>query len=215
MPPSCSRRASSSHDGTALALVTRGRAYTMPLWEEAVTEHPCDRRTSEPHARRRLLTWLHDDKRVAYVDDSGGFERIAVAPADQSAPPQYVTHADTGVLHQLVASPAGDRLAFANNRHELWLLDLGGEPRLLDRSVGERIDDLAFSPDGRWLAYVWSPKAHTTIVRIAECETRTHRRRDRRRCAKTARRRGIPKATISTSSRRATSTRSTTRCSSS
>ena len=82
-----------------------------------------------------------------------------------------MTKADTGVLHQLVASPAGDRLAFANNRHELWLLDVGGEPKLLDRSIGERIDDLAFSPDGRWLAYVWSPKTHTAIIRLAECET--------------------------------------------
>ncbi len=164
-----------SYDGTALGLVTRGRAYTMPLWEEAVTEHPASADTQndagEPHARRRLLTWLHDDKRVVYVDDFGGYERIAVAPVDQSAPPKYVTQADTGVLHQLVASPAGDRLAFANNRHELWLLDLGGEPKLLDRSVGERIDDLAFSPDGRWLAYVWSPKTHTAIVRLAECDT--------------------------------------------
>jgi len=163
-----------SHDGTALGLVTRGRAYTMPLWEEAVTEHPSSGPShdpDEPHARRRLLTWLHDDKSVAYVDDFGGYERIAVAPVDQSAAPRYVTQADTGVLHQLAASPAGDRLAFANNRHELWLLDLGGEPRLLDRSVGERIDDLAFSPDGRLLAYVWSPKTHTAIVRIAECDT--------------------------------------------
>ena len=163
-----------SNDGTALALVSRGRAYTMPLWEEAVTEHGVDERTDgspSAVARRRLLTWLHDDRHVAYVEDSGGFERIAVALADQSAPPRYVTATDPGVLHQLVASPAGERLAYANNRNELWLLDLGGAPRLIDRSVGERIDDLAFSPDGRWLAYTWSPKSHTTIVRLAECET--------------------------------------------
>ncbi|GAC1658206.1 MAG: S41 family peptidase [Candidatus Elarobacter sp.] len=163
-----------SHDGTALAIVTRGRAYTMPLWEEAVTEHPASdsaQASDDEGARRRLLRWLFDDKRVVYVDDFGGYERIAVAPLDQSAAPRYVTAADAGVLHQLVASPVGERIAFANNRNELWLLDLGGEPRLLDRSIGERIDDLAFSPDGRWLAYVWSPKAHTTIVRLVECET--------------------------------------------
>ncbi|HEV3088001.1 MAG TPA: PDZ domain-containing protein, partial [Candidatus Elarobacter sp.] len=163
-----------SHDGTALALVSRGRAYTMPLWEEAVTEHGIgDPGTSASFGvRRRLLTFMHDDKRVAYVDDFGGYERVVVAPADQSGAPQYVTEADTGIMHQLVASPAGDRIAFANNRNELWLLDLGSAPRLLDRSVGERIDDLAFSPDGRWLAYTWSPKSHTTIVRIADCETK-------------------------------------------
>ncbi len=163
-----------SHDGTALGVVTRGRAYTMPLWEEAVVEYPSSLSGSAgAYARRRLLTWLHDDKRVAYVDDFGGFERIAVEPVDQSEPPRFVTDADTGVIHQLAASPAGDRLAFATNRHELWLLDPGTPPRMVDRSVGERIDDLAFSPDGRWLAYVWSPKAHTTIVRILECATGT------------------------------------------
>ena len=76
------------------------------------------------------------------------------------------------MLHELVASPGGERLAFANNRHELWLLDLGGAPRKLDQSVGARISDLAFSPDGRWLAYVWSAKTHTTTtIRLVECET--------------------------------------------
>ena len=155
-----------SPDGTALALVSRGRAYTMPLWEEAVTEHGPD-----DGARRRLVSWLHDGSRIAYVDDASGYERIAVAPVDQSAPPAYVTDDDAGILHDLAASPAGDRIAFATNRHELWLLDLGHKPRLVDRSVGDWIDDLAFSPDGAWLAYTWSPKAHTTIVRLVECGT--------------------------------------------
>ena len=163
-----------SHDGTALGIVSRGRVYTMPLWEEAVTEHPgsgAGQAAVEEGARRRLLTWLHDDTRVAYVDDSAGYERIAVAPLDQSTPPEYLTRDDAGVLHELVASPAGGRLAFANNRHELWMLDLGAAPRKLDQSIGERIGDLAFSPDGRWLAYVWSPKTQTTTIRLVECET--------------------------------------------
>ena len=123
----------------------------------------------DSRARRRLVSWLHDGSRIAYVDDASGYERIAVAPVDQSAPPAYVTDDDAGILHDLAASPAGDRIAFATNRHELWLLDLGHKPRLVDRSVGDWIDDLAFSPDGAWLAYTWSPKAHTTIVRLVEC----------------------------------------------
>jgi tricorn protease len=166
-----------SHDGTALAIVSRGHAYTMPLWEEAVVEHPSTAASgpSAPNetSRRRLLTWLHDDRRVAYIDDVKGYERIAIAPADQTAPPEYVTHDDMGVLHALTASPTGDTLAFATNRHELWLLDVGSAPRCVDRSIGERIDEPAFSPDGRWLAYTWSPKTRTSIVRIIECTTGT------------------------------------------
>jgi tricorn protease len=153
-----------SPDGKALAVVARGHAYTMPLWEAAVSELG---RT--PGVRRRAIVWLHDGTRVAYIDDSAGFERIAIEPADQSTPPVYATTAEVGRITELVASPCADRLAFANHRHELFVLDLGGEPRKLDTSKAWRCIDLAFSPDGAWLAYVWSPKASTSIVRIADC----------------------------------------------
>jgi tricorn protease len=156
---------SPAHDGTQLALVSRGRAYTMPLWEEAVTEHGPD-----DGARKRLTCWLHDDRRLAYVDDSAGYERVAIIEREPGTV-QYATHEDHGVLHELEASPTGDRLAFATNRLELWLVDLGSVPRKVDTSIGERIEGLAFSPDGAWLAYVWSPKTHTTIVRLVECAT--------------------------------------------
>jgi tricorn protease len=155
-----------SPDGKSLALVTRGHAYTMPLWEAAVSELG-----AQTAARRRAAVWLHDGTRVAYVDDSAGFERIAVEPIDQSAPPAYVTHADVGRITELVASPCGDRLAFANHKHELFAFELGGEPRRLDKSQAWRCIDLAFSPDGKWLAYTVSPKSSTMIVRIADCDT--------------------------------------------
>ena len=154
-----------SPDGSALALVSRGRTYTMPLWEEAVSEH------GDGDARRRDVVWLHDGKRIAYVDDAPGYERIVVAPVDQSAPAHAVTEGDIGRVTELVASPAGDRLAFANHKHELHAIDLGAAPRLLDTSDAGRCADLAFSPDGRWLAYAWFPRAATSIVRIADCES--------------------------------------------
>ena len=56
-----------SPDGKALALVSRGHAYTMPLWEAAVSELGARQR-----GRRRAIVWLHDGTRVAYVERQRG-----------------------------------------------------------------------------------------------------------------------------------------------
>jgi tricorn protease len=155
-----------SPDGKSVVLVSRGRVFAMPFWEAAVDEFGTERT-----GRRREAVWLHDGTRIAFVDDASGYERIALAPTDGSAESTYLTDGDIGRITELVASPVGDRLAFANHRHELYLLDLGGSPRKLDTSPAWRCNDLAFSPDGRWLAYVWAPKANTSIVRITDCES--------------------------------------------
>lgn len=153
---------SPSPDGTALGLITRGRVFAMPLWEEAVTEYG-----GEDGSRRRHFSWLHDG-RIAYVDDSAGFERIAIEPADRGAPPAYISETNVGRITELAASPVDDTIAFANHRHELMVIAPGGEPRLLDTSSGWRVTDLAFSPDGRFIAYAWSPAHDTSIIRIAD-----------------------------------------------
>lgn len=154
-----------SPDGTNVALVSRGHVFTMPLWEAAVSEIGGD-----TTARRRAAAWLPDGERIASIDDSAGYERITIARVDQTTEPEFVTDANFGRITELVAAPFGDRLAFANHRHEVYLFDLGGTPRLIDTGVAWRCIDLAFSPDGRWLAYVWFPKSETSIVRIASCD---------------------------------------------
>ncbi len=152
-----------SPDGTQVGLIARGRAFAMPLWEEAVTEF-----TPASGARLRHFTWLHDGSRVAYVDDSAGFERIAIEAADRGAPVRYVTEENVGRITELVSSPTDDTLAFANHRHQLMVVAPGAPPRVLDTSNGWRVTDLAFSPDGRYVAYAWSPAHDTSIIRIAD-----------------------------------------------
>ena len=154
-------------DGTRIAFVSRGQAFTMPLFDGAVLHHGAG-----STARVRLTEWLSDGKRFACVTDAGGYEQIAVYRTDAPQAPKLVTSGDIGRVTELACSPAGDVLAFANHRHELCVLDLDdAKVRVLDTCPSHRIGDVAFSPDGRYLAYVWWPTQGTSIVRIAKARS--------------------------------------------
>ncbi len=154
-------------DGTGLALAARGQPFTMPYWEEAVVHHG-----APGVARYRLTEWLPDGKHFACVTDRNGFEQIEVHDLDAVGRPKIVTKSDIGRITSLACSPNGDVLAAANHRHELLLIELaGGAVRVLDKSLGNRIMDPQFSPDGRFLAYCWWPTADTSIIRIAKVKS--------------------------------------------
>ncbi len=169
-----------SPDGTSLALVSRGAAFTMPLWEEAVTSHGAGSRV-----RYRATEWLHDSKRFVCVSDEGGAEHLEVRDASAEGGARKIAHReDIGRVVELAASPTSDVVAFSNHRHELALVDLESEKiRVVDTSPASHITNLAFSPDGRWLAYVCAvapdPAANanpdTSIIRIVKIKSGTVR----------------------------------------
>ncbi|MEO9171333.1 MAG: PDZ domain-containing protein, partial [Candidatus Baltobacteraceae bacterium] len=153
--------------GTRVAFVSRGQAFTMPLFDGPVTHFGEGSRS-----RIRLTEWLRDGTGFACVSDREGHEQIAIYSVDATAEPKVVTTGDIGRVTELAVSPATDTIAFANHRHELCVLNLDdGDPRVIDTSPAHRISDLAFSPDGRYLAYVWWPASGTSIVRIAKVKS--------------------------------------------
>lgn len=158
-------------DGTRLAFISRGQPFTMPLFEGAVIHHGMG-----SGVRTRLAEWLRDGKRFACVTDRDGYEQIAYHRADIADEPKVITTGDIGRVTELVASPTTDIIAFANHRHELCVVDLDdGKVRVIDTSPARRITDLAFSPDGRFIAYVWWPAQGTSIIRIAKVKSgKTH-----------------------------------------
>jgi tricorn protease len=159
-----------SPDGSGLAVTTRGKAFVLGNWEGPVAQ------LGKPDGERyRLLTWLQDKERlVAATGDESEFEVLTVLTADGSAPPQRLTEHEIGRITELVPSPVTDQVAVATHRNELWLLDLTADvPRLtpLDRSEWGELFDLAWSPDGRWIAYTFPNGSHTTAIKLAQTDT--------------------------------------------
>jgi tricorn protease len=156
-----------SPDGTGLAITSRGKAFSFANWEGAVAQH------GEPDGvRYRLLTWLNDGRRlVAAASNAGPAEQLVILAADGSAAPETLSGLDVGRAVELEVSPTADMVAVANHRNELLVVDLrteASEPtlKLLDRSDFGEMDGLAWSPDGRWIAYGFDDSPQTSVIKL-------------------------------------------------
>ncbi|MGI8554386.1 MAG: S41 family peptidase, partial [Dehalococcoidia bacterium] len=159
-----------SPDGSGLALTARGKAFSFANWEGPVQQHG-----EADSVRYRLLTWLNDGRRLlALAGDEGEREAVVLLTADGSAPPLPLDVGEIGRVVALEAAPIGERVALANHRNELFLLDLGAVPPVaapIDRSSFGPIAGLAWSSDGRWLAYSCPETAQTTAIKLCRADT--------------------------------------------
>ncbi|MDP4503586.1 S41 family peptidase [Nonomuraea turcica] len=155
-----------SPDGSALAITARGKAYAMANWEGPVHQHG-----AEDGVRYRCLTWLNDGARlIAAASDDSDEEKLVILEGGEGGPGTEV--ARLGRINALVPDPAHDRMAIVNHRLELHLLDLvTGRSDLVEANPHGSPEDLAWSHDGRWLAYAAPLNAQTTAIKLHHPET--------------------------------------------
>ncbi|MGH8907356.1 MAG: S41 family peptidase [Egibacteraceae bacterium] len=150
-------------DGHTIALETRGKLFTMPLWEPPVHQHG-----TPDGVRYRLAQWVGDGSALVAVSDEGGEEHIEVHRPDEPKP-HRLDGLDLGCITELATAPEGPLVAVANQRQELFLVDLeAATARLLDRCAASGLGDVAWSPDGRWLAYSFGVTANTRSIKLCE-----------------------------------------------
>ena len=150
--------------GHSLALDVRGKLFTLPLWEGAVRQHGV-----ADGVRHRHGQWLADGETLVMSSDATGEERIELHAQGRVRGLDW----QLGHVASLRAAPAGTRVAIANHRNELLLGDtLGGDCVVVDRSDAGRCEDLAWSPDGAWLAYSFQTTARQRAIKLCEVATR-------------------------------------------
>jgi len=142
-------------DGHSLAVEARGRPFTMGLWEGAVTQW------GEDDGRRRHGQWLADGSTFIVDSDASGEERIEAHRGGTVRTLPW----DIGRVVAMVAAPAGTQVAIANHRNEVLVGDVeSGTCHVVDRSDHGRTEEIAWSPDGAWIAYPsWVSARHTSI----------------------------------------------------
>ncbi len=153
--------------GYAVALTTRGKAFTMGNWEGPVVQH------GEPDGvRYRKLEWLNDGKRLVAVNDASGRESLIVFDPQGAVEPKTLNDIEFGRVMRLAVSPTDDVVAITNHRNEVLVVDLeAGAARVLDRSDYGEIQGISWSPDGRWLAYGFPFTAQKTAIKLCDVES--------------------------------------------
>lgn len=142
-----------SPDGHKVALVVRGEVFAASARDGGVAA----RVTTTPAAESQVV-WAPDSRRVAYVSARTGRHQIFVY--DFATREEKRLTSGDAADHSPRFSPDGRSLAFVRDGREIRVLDVGTRrERLLATAlldvpplVSER--GLAWSPDGRWVAYL-------------------------------------------------------------
>ncbi len=153
--------------GYQIALTTRGKAFTMGNWDGPVLQHG-----EQDGVRYRFLEWLNDGKRCVAVCDAPEREVLVVFNPEEATEPELLTDLDLGRVVNLVVSPVHDAVAITNHRNELIVVALEArKSQVIERSNFSRIDGVAWSPDGRWLAYGFPISSQKTAIKLCDLES--------------------------------------------
>jgi Tol biopolymer transport system component/C-terminal processing protease CtpA/Prc len=142
-----------SPDAKKVAFVVHGEVFAASSREGGNAT-----RVSSTPARERQVVWAPDSRRIVYVSDRDGTQGLYLYDFGTSDETR-LTNAPSGDVSP-VFSPDGKSIAFQRGGRELRVLDLETKrERLLTRGVLDRVPftasgQVAWSPDGRWIAYV-------------------------------------------------------------
>ncbi len=139
-------------DGSKVALTARGAVFVAPV-DDGGRLVQLTRDAGE--VRWRHGRFAPDGAVVAIGDVGPEVEYYAFAADGLGAAPRALTSGGSVWREEPVPSPDGRRLAFSDKDYRLWVQDLerGGPPVLVAEGRNGIPSDLAWSPDGRFLAY--------------------------------------------------------------
>jgi len=158
-------------DGSSIAIVSRGKSFTMGNWEGSVSEQK-----AKKSVRHRLACWLYDGKRVVLVSDEGGEDHLEIHWCNGSKRAKRLRQLNIGRPMEMKTSPKKDEVVLTNNRNELILVNLvKGKLTNIDRSKFGLINGFSWSPDGNWIAYSCWKNMRISIIKVYDVKKKkTH-----------------------------------------
>jgi tricorn protease len=146
-----------SAEGDRIVLTIRGRVFVVPVKQGRTVD--VDRRGG---IRYREAAFMPDGTTLAAISDESGELELVTLPANGVGSATKRTSDGDTVRWRPYPSPDGKRIAHTDKRHRLWLFDIEkGTNTLVEENAIDQIEQIAWSPDSRWIAYV-APAANLT-----------------------------------------------------
>jgi tricorn protease len=138
-----------SPKGDRVALTARGQVFVAPAKQGRLVEV-----TRTAGVRYRRATFLPDGKGLVALSDESGEVELWTLPANGVGRPEQLTRDGTVLRWEAVPSPDGRWIAHHDKDRRLWLWSVEKKAdTLIATSRPGDVQDLAWSPDSRWLAY--------------------------------------------------------------
>jgi len=153
--------------GHSLSLVLRGKPITMGNFSGPAIQHG-----EQESVRYRLAQFLNDGKRMIAVSDKGGEEALVILSGDGAEDEERLDGLDIGRPIELSVAPRKDRVAVSNHRNEIIIVDLETrQAQLVDHSLTMHDAAIAWSPDGKWLAFNHADTPEISYLMIADADS--------------------------------------------
>jgi len=157
-----------SPDGNRAIFGARGDVFTVPA-KYGNTRNI----TATPGVHERNAKWSPDGKWISYVSDASGEDELYIRPQDGSGTPVQLTRNGDTYKYQPLWSPDSRMLLWADRKQRLQYVDISSrDVRPVAEAATWEIQQYAWSPDSRWIAYARPEESGVTTVQLFSLEKR-------------------------------------------
>jgi tricorn protease len=156
-----------SPDGSSAVFTARGAVFTLPAKTGRIVKV-----AEKSDVRYREAHFMPDGKSIVALSTESGETEFWKFAANGETPPEQWTH-DAKVLRwEGVPSPDGHWLAHHDKDQQLWIYDIKTkQDKRIAQSTNGGFNDLTWSLDSRWLAYVQAATNGYDEVKVCNVES--------------------------------------------